>query len=180
MELEIMEQNRLLNTILIKIFKNGLTEYKIKFLTSILTSFNSFSVQYITIAIASLNAVSLILCDEDFQFEFFYKHIEALGAKNIFIDKNLDNILSNIKKYVRKYINNISSNSSDINQNNIKNSSLSKEINQIPEYIKCKCLSDIKTIKYALALFSGIEDSFFLKDMLIFYNDKILPLLPLN
>ena len=168
-----------INTILIKIFKNGLTEYKIKFLTSILTSFNSFSVQYITIAIASLNAVSLILCDEDFQFEFFYKHIEALGAKNIFIDKNLDNILSNIKKYVRKYINNISSNSSDINQNNIKNSSLSKEINQIPEYIKCKCLSDIKTIKYALALFSGIEDSFFLKDMLIFYNDKILPLLPI-
>ena len=165
-------------SILFKIFKNGLTTYKIEFLTSMMTGFNYFSTQYVSTAIASLQAVSLILCDEDFKLEYFYKEIDDLGVKNNFIDKNLEGILGNVDRYIKKYIMKI--NKENYNEKNINNSqenNIIRDNNQIPEYIKCKCLHDFKTIIYALTLFSRIEFNFFFKDMTIFYIEKILPLL---
>ena len=94
-----------INSILLHIFKNGLTAYKIEFLTAIMFSFSNFSMQYISTAIASLQTISLILCDEDFKFEYFYNEIDILGVTDNFIDKNLESILSNVKKYTIKYVN---------------------------------------------------------------------------
>ena len=162
------------NLILSKMFKNGLTTYKIEFLSSIMVSFSNFSKQYISTAISSLQAVSLIICDEDFKFEFFYKEIESIGVKKNFIDPNLDSILNNVQKYIRKYINSISYYDQS---NNNQDNKLDDDSSKIPDHIKCKCLHDLKTITYALTLFSRIEYNYFLKDMLIFYVEKILPLL---
>ena len=166
------------NSILLKIFKHGLTTYKIEFLTSIMASFSNFSKQYISTAISSLQAVSLIICDEDFKLEYFYKELDNLGVKDNFIDNDLEFILNNVQKYITKYINKIYS--GEINSSNTQQKKLISQNNQIPIYIKCKCLHDLKTIIYALTLFSRIEYNFFLKDMLIFYVEKILPLLSIS
>ena len=169
-----------MHSILLKIFKNGLTTYKIEFLTSIMSAWSNFSKQYISTAISSLQAVSLILCDEDFNFEHFYEEIDHLGVRGNFIDKNLENILENVNKYIKKYI--VKINSENYNEKNLNNNEniILRESQKKPEYIKCKCLHDLKTIIYALTLFSRIEYSFFLKDMLIFYIEKILPLLSVS
>ena len=164
------------NAILRKIFKKGLTTYKIEFLTAIMGGFSNFTKQYISTAIASLHAVSLIICDEDFKFEYFFKEIESLGVKNNFIDDNLEAILVKVRKYIREYVNEIYINEQ---KNFVQNNELSKDNNYSKQgYISCKCLSDLKTIIYALTLFSRVEYNLFLKDMLVFYVEKILPLLP--
>ena len=157
--------------ILSKLFKSGLTTYKIEFLISIMTAFSSFSMEHITTVIASLNVVSLILWDEDFKIEYFYKEID--DKINNFIDPKLEGILVNIKKYIKKYLNNIT-----INENN-DNENQENMINDFSSlwYNKYKCLNDWRIMIFALTLFSQIENNLFLKDMLIFYNDKILPFL---
>ena len=158
--------------ILSKLFKSGLTTYKIEFLISIMTAFSSFSMQHITTVIASLNVVSLILWDEDFKIENFYKEID--DKIDNFIDPKLDGILVNIRKHIRKYmstITNINENNDNENQDNIISDFSSSWYN------KCKCLNDWRVMIFALTLFSQIENNLFLKDMLIFYNDKILPFL---
>jgi hypothetical protein len=138
--------------------------------------FSNFTKQYISTAIASLHAVSLIICDEDFKFEYFFKEIESLGVKNNFIDDNLEAILVKVRKYIREYVNEIYINEQ---KNFVQNNELSKDNNYSKQgYISCKCLSDLKTIIYALTLFSRVEYNLFLKDMLVFYVEKILPLLP--
>ena len=82
-------------SILSKLFKTGLSTFKIEFLISIMTAFSSFSKQHISTVIASLNVVSLILWDEDFKLEYFYKEIE--DKIDNFIDPKLEGILANIK-----------------------------------------------------------------------------------
>ena len=158
--------------ILQKLFKTGLSTYKIEFLISTMIAFNNFSKEHITSVIASLNVVSLILWDEEFKIDYFYKYIDE---KEKIIDSKLDGILANIKKYIKKYMNSLT----NINENNIIENS-ENMINQdfsSSFYLKCKCLNDWRIIIFALTLFSQIENNFFLKDMLIFYNDKILPFL---
>ena len=157
-------------SILSKLFKNGLTTYKIEFLIAIMTAFSSFSMEHISTVIASLNVISLILWDEDFKLEYFYKEID--DKKDNFIDPKLEGILINIKKYIRKYMSTLINTNITDNQDNNKNYKLSST-----EYIKNKNLNDWRIIIFALTLFSQIENSLFLKDMLIFYNDKILPYL---
>ena len=168
-----------INSILLHIFKNGLTAYKIEFLTAIMFSFSNFSMQYISTAIASLQTISLILCDEDFKFEYFYNEIDILGVTDNFIDKNLESILSNVKKYTIKYVNHINYSYANENISNKQEYNINGEIYQIPDYIKCKCLNDLKTMIFALTLFSRIDNNYFLRDMLVFYTEKILPLLPI-
>ena len=159
--------------ILQKLFKSGLSTYKIEFLISIMTAFNSVSKEHITSVIASLNVVSLILWDEDFKIDNFFKEID--DKKDNFIDSKLDGILANIKKYIKKYMNSLT----NINENNI----IDKSENMINQnfssswFLKCKCLNNWRIVIFALTLFSQIENNLFLKDMLIFYNDKILPFL---
>ena len=159
--------------ILSKLFKSGLTTYKIEFLISIMTAFSSFSMEHISTVIASLNVVSLILWDEDFNLEYFYKEID--DKKENFIEPRLEGILVNIKKHIKKYMNNltnINENNDNENQENMINLDFSSSW-----YTKCKCLNDWRVMIFALTLFSQIENNLFLKDMLIFYNDKILPFL---
>ena len=164
-------------SILFNIFKNGLTTYKIEFLNSVNPGYSLFSMQYITSAIASLQAVSLILCEEDFKLEYFYKEIDHLNVRDNFIYKDLDGILNSVDKYIKKYI--IQINNEYLNRKTLNNNQekIIDENQQIPEFIKCKCLHDLKTIIYALTIFSRVEYNLFFKDMFIFYTDKILPLL---
>ena len=160
-------------SILSKLFKNGLSTYKIEFLISIMTAFSSFSKQHVSTVIASLNVVSLILWDEDFKLEYFFKEIE--DKIDNFIDPKLEGILANIKKYIRRYMSTLTNN----NENNtIENSDkiIDYDISS-SWYNKSKCLNDWRIMIFALTLFSQIENNLFLKDMLIFYNDKILPFL---
>ena len=48
-----------------------------------MSAWSHFSMQYISTAISSLQAVSLILCDEDFNFEHFYEEIDNFGIIKI-------------------------------------------------------------------------------------------------
>ncbi len=163
-------------SILAKLFKHGLATYKIEFLTSIMTAFSNFSKEHISTVIASLNVVSLILWDEDFKFEYFFKDINNI--KDNFISAKLEGILNNIRKYIRKYMNNLSNNNEYIDIDNLENMTNNNYFTSgYNNYNNLKCLNDWKVIFYALTLFSQIENNLFLKDMLIFYNDKILPLL---
>jgi uncharacterized protein YoxC len=158
--------------ILSKMFKHGLVTSKIIFLNAIMTAFNSVSKEHISTVIASLNVVSFILWDEDFKLESFYKEIN--NKVDNLISKNLAGILSNIKRYIRKYMSSLANNNNEIKDNQINmvnNNYLESGSSNF------KCLNDWKLVFYALTLFSLIENNFFLKDMLIFYNDKILPLL---
>ena len=124
-----------------------------------------------------MQTVSLIICEENFNFEFFNKELENLGVKDNFIDKNIEDILIDVDNYIKKYIIEISNkNTNDKNSEN----KIIRENFQVPIYIKCKCLQDLKVITYALTLFSRIEYSFFFKDMLIFYTEKIVPLLTIS
>ena len=160
-------------SILSKLFKTGLSTFKIEFLISIMTAFSSFSKQHISTVIASLNVVSLILWDEDFKLEYFYKEIE--DKIDNFIDPKLEGILANIKKYIRRFMNTLTNNNEI---NNIENSEKIIDYDTSSSwYNKCKCLNDWRIMIFALTLFSQIENNLFLKDMLIFYNDKILPFL---
>ena len=159
--------------ILHKIFKNGLITYKIEFLISLMNAFSGFSKEHCSIAIASLNAVSLILCDEEFKLEYFYK--EIADKEDNFITPILDEILNSVKKYIRRYMNNLI-NVNEINNNENQENMINNDYSSAGT-INYKCLNDSRVVIYALTLFSQIENILFLKDMLIFYNDRILPYL---
>ena len=45
---------------------------KIEFLNSIMKSFNYNSKEHLSTVITSLNVISIILCDEDFELTYFY------------------------------------------------------------------------------------------------------------
>ena len=154
--------------ILSKIFKSGLTTYKIEFLISMMTGLNNFGMNHITTVIASLNAVSLILWDEEIKLEYFYKEMSDKNIKKNVIYQELNKILIKIKKHIRRYMN--ENNTNKIQEKMNYDYSLSENIN-------FKCLNNWRIVIFALTLFSQIENILFLKDMLIFYNDKILPFL---
>ena len=154
--------------ILKKIFKFGLTTYKIEFLISIMISLNTFGKSHITTVIASLNAVSLILWDEEIKLDYFYEETSDEDIKKNVIYKDLNKILTKIKKHIRRYMN-------ENNTNKIQD--MVNYDYSISENINFKCLNNWRIVIFALTLFSQIEHVLFLKDMLIFYNDKILPFL---
>ena len=160
-------------TILHKIFKNGLITYKIEFLISLMNAYSGFSKEHCSLAIASLNAVSLILCDEEFKLEYFYK--EIADKEDNFISPKLDEVLNSVKKYIRRYMNNLI-NVNEINNNENQENMINNDYSSSGT-INYKCLNDSRIVIYALTLFSQIENHLFSKDMLIFYNDKILPFL---
>ena len=152
--------------ILKKIYKEGLSTYKIEFLISILSSFNNVMKEYIATVMSSLNLVSIVFKDEDFKFTYFYKEVDD-KVVNV-IDENLNEVLTNLRKNIRKCKITISPNN---------------KTNELYESVNCsgsnkiKCLYDKGLMIYALTLFSQIEAPLFLKDMLIFYSEKILPFL---
>ena len=153
--------------ILSKLFKSGLTGDKVEFLLAIMSSFNFFSLEHVTAVIVSLHVISYIICDEEMNLNYFE---EAIKNKNInFISPNLIPVKKKAIKHIKKFI--------EGNDKDSKNISLANPNNI---FSKCKCLNKPNIIIYSLILLSHIQNSFFLKDILIFYNDKILPFLLLD
>ena len=154
--------------ILSKLFKTGLTGYKVDFLLSIMSSFNSCSLEHVTAVIVSLNVISYIICDEEMNLCYFYESIKS--NKINFISPNLEPVKNKAIKQIKKFINETSDKE---NKNNLE-----KNSNNI--FTKCKCLNKPNMIIYSLILLSHIQNSFFLKDILVFYNEKVLPFLLLE
>ena len=148
-----------------KLFKRGLTGYKVDFLLSIMSSFNSCSMEHVTAVIVSLNVISYILCDEKMKLDHFYEQIK--DNKINFISPRLDPVMNKAIKHIKKFI-------SEGNEKESKNNLI---LNANSIFSKCKCLNKPNMIIYSLILLSHIQNSFFYKDILIFYNDKILPFL---
>ena len=172
--------------ILKKLFRTSISSYQFEFLESIMSAFNNFTREHISTAITSLNVVSLVLCDEQFEFEYFYQSINE-NTKEL-ISPQLKSILSETTKFIKKDIINHLNSASNIGVNlNIIKTLVSSTIEPPPEendddknkapplFIKCKCLNDNKLIINALNLFSKVKNLLFGKDMLLFYTKKVLP-----
>ena len=186
--LEVVRQEVHLFDILKKLFRDSISIYQLEYLQSIMSAFNNFTREHISTAITSLNVVSLILCDEEFDFDYFYQSINE-NTKDL-ISPQLNSILSETNKNIKRNI---------INQYNYSNIGMNinmiitmvsgtvepppEEENEqeknklIPTYSKCKCLNNHKLIIGALELFSKVRNILFGKDMLNFYIKKILPFL---
>ena len=168
------------NFLLSKLFKTRISAFKIEFLNSIMKAFNNSSIQHLSIVITSLNVISLILCDEDFNLTHFNNlNIQLIDKSS---SEDIENILLSTKKYIRKFLSQKSDNSENNKDSNIGSKFVNKNSNlndkkDLLIYSKCKCLNEPKLIKCALSLFSKIENEYFFEDMFIFYNEKILPFL---
>jgi len=144
------------------LFKKPLSNFKIDYLTSLIKYYNYDSLENIITSITSLNVVSLILCGEYFNLEHFNR---SIGNKKNFINLNLSNSLITIR-------NNLEAQLSDQNNNDISIKNIlieSKKLNN----------DQIKLILNGLTLLSLITNNLFYKDMLLFLNDKIIPVLNL-
>jgi hypothetical protein len=163
-----------LNFLINKLFKTRLSSYKIDFLISLMNFYDKTSIKNITIVIISLNIISLIFCDEDFNFKYFNE------TKGKTLDKNiLDNIekeMINIRKNLRKFFSQKNEDNDNNNENNIIYN-IDENKKDISFVSKSKCLNDAKSLRYGLNLLSKIDNEFFYKDILIFYKEKIFPLL---
>ena len=166
--LEVIRKELNLFEILKKLFRTSVSNYQLEFLQSIMTGFNNFSREHITTAIISLNVVSFILCDENCDLQYFYQNSDENTQQ--LISPQLPVILSEASKNIKKNILNQYTESFIDDE--------TKDMNKTaPVYIKCKCLNNPKLIIGALRLFSKVRHSLFGKDMLIFYNKKIIPFL---
>ena len=163
-----------LNFLINKLFKTRLSSYKIDFLISLMNFYDKTSIKNITTVIISLNIISLIFCDEDFNFKYFNE------TKGKTLDKNiLDNIekeMINIRKNLRKFFSQKNEDNDNNNENNIIYN-IDENKKDISFVSKSKCLNDAKSLRYGLNLLSKIDNEFFYKDILIFYKEKIFPLL---
>ena len=137
-------------TLLPKIFKTPLNNYKIDFLISLMNYYSYCSTENITVIILSLNVISLILCNEEFKLDNFLIFNES--CKTSLISKKLQSIKQNLVKDINKYLSE--------NSNKDKNN---------PKYCDMALNS--------LTLFSNIKNNLFYRDMLIFYNYNLLPLI---
>ena len=185
--LEVIRKEINLFEILKKLFRNNISIYQLEYLQSIMSSFNNFTREHISTAITSLNVVSLILYDEQFDLEYFYQAIDD-NTKDL-ISPQLNSILSETSKFIKKNIaNQYNSSNLGVNLNIIKTivsgniepppeEDIEEKNKPIPFYIKCKCLNDQQLIIGVLTLFSRVKNSLFNKDMLLFYRKKILPFL---
>ena len=171
--------------ILKKLFKNSISAYQLEFLQSIMSSFKNHTREHISTAITSLNIISLILFDEPFELEYFYQSLDEYTKE--LISPQLNSIISKTTTYIRKHLIYQKSPTINIGANlamfkNIMVGSpeappkeIKEDKNKTPPiYIKCKCLNDEKLIIDALNLFSKVKNSLFYKDMLIFYQKKVL------
>ena len=165
-----------LNFLLSKLFKTKISKYKIKFLISLMNAYDVNSIEHIITVIISLNVVSLIFCDEDFNFNNFYDKKEKKLYK-VTLD-NIEKIMTNVRKYLRKLFSLKSEDSDNINDNSIicMIYNINESKSDISFVSKSKCLNEPKILLYGLNLLSKIETEFFYKDMLIFYKEKIFPL----
>ncbi len=180
--LEAIRKELNLFEILKKLFKTSVSAYQLEFLQSIMSSFKNHTREHISTAITSLNVVSLILFDEHFELDYFYQTLDQYTEE--LISPQLKTILSETTTFIRKNIvnQNTSSLNIGVNLNMFKNIMAGgaepppEELNKrkAPIYIKCRCLKNEKLIIDALSLFSKVKNSLFCKDMLVFFQKKIL------
>ena len=96
-------------------------------------------------------------------------YIAIQGNEKNFISPQLEQVKINAIKQIKKCISEGGDKDKDSKINTINYS------NTI--YSKCKCLNKPKMIIYSLVLLSHIQNTFFSKDILIFYHEKVLPFL---
>jgi len=149
-------------SIISTLFKTPLTSSKIDYLVSIMKFYNNDDLENIITSITSLNIISFILCGEFFNLEHFNRSIEN---KKKFINSKLSNTLINIRNDLGSQISEQNNNDIPIKNNLIESSKLSIE--------------QIQFIINGLTLLSLIPNNLFFKDMLLFLNDKLLPVLEL-
>jgi len=147
-------------SILSKLFKTPITTSKIDYLVSIMNFYNNDDLENIITTIISLNVVSFILCGEYFNLENFNK---AIGNKKKFINSSLSNTLIIIRNDLGSQISEQNNNDIPIKNNLIESSKLSND--------------QIQFILNGLTILSLIPNNLFFKDMLIFFNDKLVPVL---
>ena len=147
--------------ILPRLFKTFLSTSKVDYLVSIMKFYNYDSIENISTAIISLNAISYILFEDSFTLDYFKR---TIGNKKKAISQRLDNILMNMRvdicAYESKQNNNDIKSKKSILGDNLK---LNNNNNQL--------------IINSLTLFSLIPNTLFFKDMFIFLNEKLIPLL---
>jgi len=124
--------------------------------------YNNEDLENIITSIVSLNVVSFILCGEYFNLENFNR---AIGNKKKFINFNLSNTLILIRNDLGSQISEQNNNDIPIKNNLIGSSKLSNV--------------QIQFILNGLTLLSLIPNDLFFKDMFIFLNDKLCPVLDL-
>ncbi len=164
-----------LNFLLSKLFKTKISTYKIEFLISIMKAYDAKSIEHITTVIISLNVIGLIFCDEDFNLNQFYEKNEKILDK-ITVEQ-IENDMANVRKYLRKYFSQKNDDYDSHNENNLIYNNANESKKDVVFLTKSKCLNDPKIVKYGLNLLSKIDDELFFKDMLIFYNEKLMPLI---
>ena len=137
-----------------KLFETFFSTTKIDYLISLMKFYESNSEENITTVIISLNVVSHIICGDFFNLENFAK----IYKKNIF-NEGLQQTLLEIRENIFK---------------SYKDDIYRKKT--LSENFKLK-INNLQIILNALTLFSLIPNNLFFKDMFIFFNDKLLPLL---
>ena len=147
-------------SILSKLFKTPINNFKIDYLVSIMNFYNNDDLENIITSIISLNIVSFILCGEYFYLENFNK---TIGNKKNFLNSNLSNTLIIIRNDLGSQISEQNNNDIPIINNLIESSKLNN--------------NQIQFILNGLTILSLIPNNLFFKDMLIFLNDKLLPTL---
>ena len=149
-------------SILPKLFKIPLTTSKIDYLVSLMKFYNNDNLENIITTITSLNIVSFILFGEYFYLENFNR---SIGNKKKFINSKLSNTLINIRNDLGSQISEQNNNDIPIKNNLIESSKLNND--------------QIQFILNELTLLSLIPNNLFFKDMFLFLNDKLLPVLEL-
>jgi hypothetical protein len=124
--------------------------------------YNNDNLENIITSITSLNIVSFILCGEYFYLENFNR---SIGNKKKFINSKLSNTLIIIRNDLGSQISEQNNNDILIKNNLIESSKLSND--------------QIQFILNGLTLLSLIPNNLFFKDMFLFLNDKLLPVLEL-
>ena len=143
-----------LKELLPKLFDNFFSEAKVDYLISLMKFYDNNSDENISTVIISLNVVSHVICGEFFNLEYFGKI-----NKKSFYNEGLRKTLLEIRSYLF--------------QNNKDDTYRKKTLS---ENFKLK-INKPQIILNALTLFSLIPNNLFFKDMFIFFNDKLLPLL---
>ena len=137
-----------------KLFETFFSVPKIDYLISLMKFYETNSDENISTVIISLNVVSHVICGEFFNLEYFSK----INKKN-FYNEGLRKTLLEIRAYL------FQSNKEEIYRKKT-----------LSENFKLK-INNPQIILNALTLFSLIPNNLFFKDMFIFFNDKLLPLL---
>ena len=147
-------QEIIVKMLLPKIFETFFSTTKVDYLVSLMKFYETNSDENVLSVIISLNVVSHVICGEFFNLDNFVK-----ANKKNYYNEGLRKTLLEIRGYL------FQSYKDDIHRKKT-----------LSENFKLK-INNPQIILNALTLFSLIPNNLFFKDMFIFFNDKLLPLL---